>query len=406
MSHAALEDAFRESGALVYTLALRSLGSAEEAEDVLRRVMLAAAGSGSGADLGSRALVMDAATRITGDRERRARAKLALLDADDVGVDPVTDVDTVAAEAQRILLRAAVERLAPESRTLLERAFVHGDPRVELAHMTGKSVEEVDLLLADALVGIAGGPGLGEAQVGEEHVAALTLALAAVGGRGEAARIDLAHVRQCGECKAAWRAMNDLVGDLTRLPAMGPPVHPRAGMWAELALAIDAGETVAPEADWRESARLEVERRVRKRTMVMSVAVVLAVLMAGLALYVGQLLMTPVATAVAAATLEDPRTAGAPAGSAQVTAGDDGQFILAVEGPHGEYPDFYLELWVTLPGGEPQSLGPVRGARFEVEMPADLDSPVGVVVEVSREPWDGVSSRTGEVVAAGILAAP
>ncbi|MDN4478001.1 anti-sigma factor domain-containing protein [Demequina lignilytica] len=395
MTQAAWEEAYRETGPLVHTLALRALGSVEEAEDVVRRVFAAAAASES--PLEARLLLHDAADRITGDLERRVRAKLAALDDGDVGAEPVTDSRAVVAEADRILLRCSMETLSEDDRALLERAFVHGDPRYELAMMTGISEQELDERLRDAVLALWTGP-----RLEGEHAPVETLAMRAV--RGRVADGHGAHLAGCKECKDVWRGLNDLVGAITRMPASAPVLAPRAGLWDELVAGIEAGEGAEPEPDWREEARLAAARAARRRTMLMTVAVVLSGLVAGLAVVVSQLLIEPDREMGVSASLTDPRERGVDAGRAWVEVQDDGAQVLVVEGRYSEYPDGYLEIWVTVDGVDgPVSLGTLTSAHYSVLVPVSLGDLDGALVQISKEPWDGDATRTGEIVARGVL---
>lgn len=395
MTQAAWQEAYRETGPLVHTLALRALGSVEEAEDVVRRVFAAAAASES--PLEARLLLHDAADRITGDLERRVRAKLETLEDGDVGAEPVTDSRAVVAEADRILLRSSMEALAGEDRTLLERAFVHGDPRFELAMMTGISEGELDRRLRDAVLALWTGPSLGG-----EHVPVESLAMRAV--RGRVADGHGAHLAGCKECKDVWRGLNDLVGSITRMPASGPVLAPRAGLWDELVAAIEAGEGAEPEPDWREEAKAAAARAARRRTMLLTVAIVLAGLFAGLAVVASQLLLEPDRVTGVSASLTDPREGGEDAGRAWVELQDDGSQVLVIDGRYAEYPDGYLEIWITVVGAEaPVSLGTLTSSHYEVLVPSPLGELDGALVQISKEPWDGDPTRTGEIVARGRL---
>ncbi|WP_062524458.1 anti-sigma factor domain-containing protein [Demequina rhizosphaerae] len=387
-----IEDAYRESGALVHTLALRALGSVEEAEDVVRRVFASAAAGGS---LESRDLVNDAVDRITGDLERRVRAKLAALDDPALGVDGVTDDRAVVAEADRILVRASLDRLDPAERDLLDRALVHGVPRYELAMSLGVSEEELEARLRDALLALWHGPVPGEGHAPVEGLASRALGIRVADGGQQ-------HIASCRDCRDAWRSLNNLVGSIARTPASGPMVAPRAGLWDEVRDAVDAGPP-APEADWREEARRDAARAHRNRTLVMSVALVAASVFAGLAVVLSQMLVEPEGDAIARTRLEDPRAGGSEAGAARVLAGADGGEVIVVDGPYAEYPDAYLELWIIPASGEPVALGQLTSGRYEVAVPASVGTAVGATLEISREPWDGDPEPSGDVVARGTL---
>lgn len=391
MAGAEIEDAYREAAPLVHTLALRALGSVDEAEDVVRRVFAAAAASG---DLAPQSLLRDAAERVTGDLERRVRAKLSALDDPRLGADAVTDHDAVVAEADRILLRSAMTRLDEQRRTLLERALVHGDPRTELAMMTGVSVEDLEDMLRDALLELWTGP-----RMRGEHAPAADLASRALGNPAAPPHSD--HLGRCRECRDVSRSLNDLVGAIARMPSAGPVVSPRAGLWDEVREAVAAG--AVPEPDWREEARRAAERAQRRRTFILVGAVVMSSLLVGLTVILAQLLVEPDRAAVASAVLADPRQGGADAGSVVLERRDGGAEVLVIDTVFAEYPDAYLEVWLVPAGEDPISVGHLRASRYEVEVPEAAGSAMGATIEISREPWDGDPTRGGEVVARGAL---
>ncbi|WP_062294654.1 anti-sigma factor domain-containing protein [Demequina phytophila] len=390
MAEPSVEEAYRESGALVLTLALRALGSVEDAEDVVRRVFASAAAGGS---LEPRDLLHDAADRITGDLERRVRSKLSTLDDERVVSEGLTDDRAVVAEADRILVRASLDRLPAEDREALERALIHGVPRYELALATGLSEEELEVRLRDALLALWHGTPPGEGHTSVQGLASRALGIRVADGGQQ-------HIAGCTECRAAWRSLNDLVGAVTRLPAAGPVVPPRAGLWDEVRRAVDAGPP-EDESDWRDEARDDARRAQRRRMLVMAAAVVAASVFAGLAVVLSQVLAEPEPAAIARASLEDPRSAGVDAGTARLVEAADGSQAIVVDGPYAEYPDANLELWVTPTGGEPVSLGQVSSGHYEVALPPGLEVGSGTVVEISREPWDGDQDPSGDVIARG-----
>ncbi|WP_296667829.1 anti-sigma factor [Demequina sp.] len=393
MTTSGVEEAYREAGPLVHTLALRALGSVDEAEDVVRRVFAAAAAGGS---LDARDLLHDAAERITGDLERRVRAKLEALDDPDIPVDGVTDQKAVVAEADRILLRTSMDRLPTASREALEQALVHGSPRYELAMTLGISEPELEERLRDALLDLWSG-----ARLSEPHAPPEALASRAIGIR--AADGHRAHISDCPECRDAWRSLNDLVGQVTRLPAAGPVLPPRATLWDELVKVIEAGEGTEPEADWREEARASAERAHRKRTLIMTAAVVMASLFVGLTVVLAQILVEPDRPVIASGVLTDPREGGGDAGSAAVEGrGDQGE-VVVVNGPYAEYPDSFLELWLIPVGGDRVSLGQLTSSRYEVAVPPGIGTAAGGLIEITREPWDGIAGPSTVVVARGSL---
>ncbi|WP_062517037.1 anti-sigma factor domain-containing protein [Demequina gelatinilytica] len=385
-----VEDAYRESGALVHTLALRSLGSVEEAEDIVRRVFASAAASGA---LDSRELLHEAADRITGDLERRVRAKLVALDDAPTDGEAVTDASAVLAEADRILIAAALDGLEEDRRIVLQRALVEGEPRFELARCLEMPEDDLEVLLRDSLLALWTGPRPGEGHVPVESLASRALGIRIADGGRE-------HIAQCRECKTAWRSLNDLVGAVTRMRVTGAVVPPRDGLWDEVRDAVDAGAPV--EVDWRAQARDDAARAQRRRTMVMGVAIVASSLLVALAVALGQAFMQDDRAAIASATLEDPRS-GADAGQVWIEETSDGDQVLVIDGVYREYPDAYLEAWLVSGEVPPVSLGQVTSAHHEVALPAGLPSAVGARIEISREPWDGDPARTGDVIAAGDL---
>ncbi|WP_062302932.1 anti-sigma factor domain-containing protein [Demequina subtropica] len=385
-----VEDAYRESGALVHTLALRSLGSVEEAEDIVRRVFASAAASGA---LDSRELLHEAADRITGDLERRVRAKLVALDDAPVGGEAVTDASAVLAEADRILIAAALEGLDADRRTALERALVEGEPRFELARCLGMPEEDLEVLLRDSLLALWTGTRPGEGHASVESLASRALGIRIADGGRE-------HIAQCRECKTAWRSLNDLVGSVARMRVTGAVVPPRDGLWDEVRDAVDAGAPV--EVDWRAQARDDAARAQRRRTMVMGVAIVASSLLVALAVALGQAFLEGDRASLVSAQLEDPRS-GADAGQAWVEATPEGAEVIVIDGVYREYPDAYLEAWLVIGDEPPISLGQVASAHHEVALPADAVTAVGARIEVTREPWDGDPARTGDVIAAGDL---
>ncbi|SEJ12870.1 anti-sigma factor domain-containing protein [Demequina mangrovi] len=388
-----VEDAYRESGALVHALALRSLGSVEEAEDIVRRVFASAAAGGS---LESRDLLHDAADRITGDLERRVRARLTTLDEMPLGADGVTDASEVLAEADRILVAAALDRVDAAERAALERAIVDGVPRFELARDLGMSEEDLEERLRDALVAIWPGQAPPEGHASLDGLAARALGIrVADGGR--------AHIAECRECRDAWRSLNNLVGTIARTGTQAPTVAPRESLWEEVREAVDAVDAgaPAPESDWRTEARAQATAAQRRRTMLMGVAVVAASVFVALAVLVAQLAADGEGAAIASAVLEDPRSGAGDVGQASIHVDADGTEVVVVEGVYAEYPDAYLELWLRTGDGEPVSLGQISTARYSVALPPEIASARGATLEVSREPWDGDAAQTGDVIARG-----
>ncbi len=130
-----LESLYRSSSALVYTLALRALGDAGEAEDVTQQTFVAAwrGREGYDPDRGSaRGWVVGIARRRIADaldaRTRERRRLEAVRDRPDV-----PDPDPLAGEADRILVRGEVERLGPPRSTIVALAFFEGRTHDQIA---------------------------------------------------------------------------------------------------------------------------------------------------------------------------------------------------------------------------------------------------------------------------------
>ncbi|MCS5495638.1 sigma-70 family RNA polymerase sigma factor [Cnuibacter physcomitrellae] len=126
----ALAEAYRRWSRLVFTLALRSLGDRDEAEDVTQKVFVAAWRGRAGYDPARSKL----ATWLVGitrhciadaheARSRRLRSEQALAALAEVRQ---TQVDDTAAAADRLLVADELSRLDPEPRRVMELAF-YGD---------------------------------------------------------------------------------------------------------------------------------------------------------------------------------------------------------------------------------------------------------------------------------------
>ncbi|WP_286214797.1 RNA polymerase sigma factor [Demequina sediminis] len=130
-----LEGLYRSASALVYTLALRSLGDASEAEDVTQQTFVAAWRGRDGYDPtrgSARGWVVGIAKRRIADalaaRARESRRLEAVKD------EPVVAVaDPLEREAERIMVRGEVESLGPPRSTIVSLAFFEGRTHEQIA---------------------------------------------------------------------------------------------------------------------------------------------------------------------------------------------------------------------------------------------------------------------------------
>ena len=135
---AALSEAYRRWSSLVHTVALRSLGSVADAEDVTQAVFVAAWRGRGGFDPDRARLstwlmgicrnkVADAHEART--RSRKSEAAAAVLAPDLVGVQE-SDANGV---ADRVLIADELDRLGDPGRTILRLAFFRDLTHVEIA---------------------------------------------------------------------------------------------------------------------------------------------------------------------------------------------------------------------------------------------------------------------------------
>lgn len=138
----ALREAYEAHGALVFSLCLRGLPTREEAEDAVQQVFVAA----------WRARRRFDPTKGTLGGWLAGIARNKVLDAqralyrrrDVLAIDPDADVEapdgapaTSDAVTDQLVVRAALDRLAPERRSVLELSFFEGLPHPEIAERTG-----------------------------------------------------------------------------------------------------------------------------------------------------------------------------------------------------------------------------------------------------------------------------
>lgn len=134
----ALNEAYTRWATLVHTVALRSLGSTTDAEDVTQQVFVAAWRGRTGFDPAKAKLstwLMGicrnkiADTHEARTRARRSEAAAAVLAPDLVGVQE-SDANGV---ANRVVIADELERLGDPGRTILRMAFFRDLTHVEIA---------------------------------------------------------------------------------------------------------------------------------------------------------------------------------------------------------------------------------------------------------------------------------
>ncbi|MER6678994.1 sigma-70 family RNA polymerase sigma factor [Streptomyces sp. NPDC000983] len=137
-----LAEAYRRWGALVYTVAARKLGDAEEAKDVTQQVFVGAWRGRKGYDAQRGSLktwimgishkkVADALTR----RSRYLRDVEAVTAASSTGKqEPPTPTDEV---LDFVLLEDELERLPEQQQTVLRMAFYEDLTQAQIAERTG-----------------------------------------------------------------------------------------------------------------------------------------------------------------------------------------------------------------------------------------------------------------------------
>ena len=135
----ALAEAYARWSSLVYTLAMRSLGDAGDAEDVTQKVFIAAWRGRDGFDEARAPLpawIVGIARHCIADaheaRARQRRIEQSLVDgADTLAVDESADV------AERLLLGDELNRLEPVPQRVLRLAFYEDLTHVQIADSLG-----------------------------------------------------------------------------------------------------------------------------------------------------------------------------------------------------------------------------------------------------------------------------
>ncbi|WP_243844319.1 sigma-70 family RNA polymerase sigma factor [Salinibacterium sp. ZJ454] len=135
----ALAEAYARWSALVYTLALRSLGDATDAEDVTQKVFIAAWRGRSGFDPSRSRLPgwLVGITRHTVADTHEARSRQRRLDeAYAVEVPSAQDDDTVQI-ADRVMIAAELEQLEPVPQRVMQLAFFDDLTHAQIADTLG-----------------------------------------------------------------------------------------------------------------------------------------------------------------------------------------------------------------------------------------------------------------------------
>nr|WP_221277100.1 sigma-70 family RNA polymerase sigma factor [Deinobacterium chartae] len=151
----ALRILYGQLGPAVQALALRMLGSREEAEEVLQDtfVRLHARAVGYRSDFGSaRAFVYTIARNEALSRLRSRQARPRHADGWDVHEPDVPLSAPAADPLDRLLVERALERLGPPDDHLLRAAFFQGHSHAELARHSGLPLGTVKTRLRRALL--------------------------------------------------------------------------------------------------------------------------------------------------------------------------------------------------------------------------------------------------------------
>lgn len=150
----AVREAYARYAALVYTLALRSLGSVSEAEDVTQQVFVSAWRSRSRFDPGRAELGawLVGITRhtVADAHERRARERRT-VDAAATHAPEVVDEGLAGRVVDQVLVAQAMAELGSPQREILELAFYRDLTHSQIAAATGLPLGTVKSHIARGL---------------------------------------------------------------------------------------------------------------------------------------------------------------------------------------------------------------------------------------------------------------
>lgn len=254
------------------------------------------------------------------------------------------------------------------------------------------------------------------------HLTDDQLALLAVDGEPALSRDDALHLASCPACQRERAAYAEITAALRDPVAL---VRPSEDVWARIAAELDLDDVAAPPAadDAAPGPQLAVVprpaptpasddtdnviplRRPGGRPWIRRIALAAA---ASFALGVGSMaafnaLTSGPASEIVQATGLDPLPGWDTEGQATLKR-VDGELVLVVELPETDV-DGYREVWLIDRNVERLvSLGTMNGERGEFTIPAGLDLDEYVIVDVSREDFDGNPTHSGDSIVRGTFA--
>jgi RNA polymerase sigma-70 factor, ECF subfamily len=153
--HSAMADLYDRYSGIVYSVALRVLGDATAAEDVLQEIFLQLwrRPQAFNAERGRLApwLAVIARNRAIDVLRRRPQEE----DIDELPVSTGVDLEDVAVQRLAIeKVRGAIAQLPPEQRRALEMAFFEGLTHTEIASKTGEPLGTIKTRIRSALMAV------------------------------------------------------------------------------------------------------------------------------------------------------------------------------------------------------------------------------------------------------------